>query len=89
MLKDVSSSLPSADDVVRMLGLQARRERHDLMPSVALFGAGILVGAGLALLFAPSSGRELRAEISHKAADLGDRMTSAVEVAEANRPNGG
>ena len=45
----------------------------------ALFGAGVLVGAGLALLFAPTSGRELREEIGERAAELKDRAASVVE----------
>jgi hypothetical protein len=81
MMKDISSSLPSADELVRALGLQSRHSHNDVIPSVALFGAGILVGAGLALLFAPSSGRELREEISSKASDLAERVSGATEEA--------
>jgi len=44
-----------------------------------VFGAGLLVGAGLALLFAPSSGRELREEIGERAADLRDRAAARVD----------
>jgi len=78
--KDFARNLPSADELIRALGLHARRSNGgDLVPSVALFGAGLLVGAGLALLFAPSSGRELREELSERAADLRDRATGAVE----------
>jgi len=82
-------NLPSTDEIVRALGLQARRSNgSDLIPSVALFGAGVLVGAGLALLFAPSSGRELREELGERAAELRDRASAAVESSksEATRP---
>ena len=80
--KDLARSLPSAEDVIRALGLQTRRSTgSDVVSSVALFGAGLLVGAGLALLFAPSSGRELREEIGERAAELRDRATAAVESA--------
>jgi hypothetical protein len=71
--------LPSTDEIIRALGLQSRRSGSDIVPSIALFGAGLLVGAGLALLFAPSSGRELREEIGERAAELRDRATSAVD----------
>lgn len=82
MMKDLASSLPSSDEIIRALGLHAQRSRHnDVMPSMALFGAGILVGAGLALLFAPTTGRELRDEISSRASDLADRVTNAAEQA--------
>lgn len=79
MMKDLANSLPSSDEIIRALGLQTRRAQSDVMPSVALFGAGILVGAGLALLFAPTTGRELRDELGAKASDLADRVTSATE----------
>ena len=78
--KEIARNLPSADDVIRALGLHSR-QRSDLAPSMALFGAGLLVGAGLALLFAPTSGRELREEIGERAADLRERATAAADDA--------
>jgi YtxH-like protein len=78
--KEFARSLPSTEEIIRALGLQARRSTgSDMVPSVALFGAGVLVGAGLALLFAPSSGRELREELGERAAELKDRAASVVE----------
>lgn len=80
--KDFARHLPSAEDLIHALGLQARRSNgSDIVSSVALFGAGLLVGAGLALLFAPSSGRQLREEIGERVADLRDRAAAAVEPA--------
>jgi YtxH-like protein len=81
--KDFARNLPSAEDVIRALGLETRG-RTDLVPSVALFGAGLLVGAGLALLFAPTSGRELREEIGERAADLRDRASTVLEPVMAS-----
>jgi hypothetical protein len=79
---DLTRNIPSAEELIRALGLQTRRSSGgDLVPSVALFGAGLLVGAGLALLFASSSGRELGEEIGERAADLEERATPAVEAA--------
>jgi hypothetical protein len=84
MMKDLASNLPSTEEIIRALGLHNRSAgSHDVMPSVALFGAGILVGAGLALLFAPTSGRELREGISQRAADLSERASEAVESASS------
>ena len=71
-------NLPSTDDVIRALGLRSY-QRTSYTSGWALFGAGILVGAGLALLFAPSSGRELREEIGERAADLRDRAAARVD----------
>lgn len=80
--KDLARNLPSAEDLIHALGLQTRRSKgSDIALSVALFGAGLLVGAGLGLLFAPSSGHELREEIGERAADLRDRAAAVVEPA--------
>lgn len=83
--KEFTRNLPSAEDLIRALGLEARK-RTDLAPSMALFGAGLLVGAGLALLFAPTSGRELREEIGERAADLRERAAAAGESGGGNHP---
>ena len=40
---------------------------------------GAAVGAGIALLFAPCSGRETRAWFSRRTGEIKDRTTSAVE----------
>ncbi len=77
--KDIARNLPSTDDLIRALGL--RRNTTDVVPSVALFGAGLLVGAGLALLFAPTTGRELREGLEERASDLRDRVASTAEAA--------
>lgn len=87
--KHLARNLPSTEDLIHALGLQTRRSHaSDIVSSVTLFGAGLLVGAGLALLFAPSSGRDLREEIGERAADLRDRAVAAVEPAstEAGGP---
>jgi N-acyl-D-aspartate/D-glutamate deacylase len=53
---DLTRNLPSAEEVLRAIGLQRSRSNGgDLLGGVAVFGAGMLVGAGLALLFAPTS----------------------------------
>lgn len=77
----IAGSMPAAEDIIRALGLHATRRQSggDIMPGVALFGAGLLVGAGLALLLAPTSGRELREEIVDRAGELRDKVTSAVD----------
>jgi len=84
--KDWTRNLPSTDELLRAVGLQSRHSAAaDIMPSVALFGAGILVGAVLALLFAPTSGEELRSELSERASHLGQRAGSGYQ---AERPYG-
>jgi hypothetical protein len=88
--RDFTRNLPSTEEIIRALGLQAQRSHSsDIVPSVALFGAGLLVGAGLALLFAPSSGRELRDEIGERASELRDKVAGAADDAADAVRNGG
>jgi hypothetical protein len=62
------------DDFLNMLGLETQRSTVDyLIPALALFGVGLLVGTGVGLLVAPRPGRELRA-------DLGRRLQEAPEA---------
>jgi len=79
----LAGQLPAAEDIVRALGLQQyyprSRANNDMVPSLALFGAGLLVGAGLALLLAPTTGRELREEITERATELRDRVAAAAD----------
>lgn len=75
-VKEVTNTLPSAEEIIRALGIRTRSSSSEVIPGVALFGAGILVGAGLALLFAPTSGRELREEITEKVGELRERVAS-------------
>jgi hypothetical protein len=90
-LPDVSRQLvnhvpTNTDDLIRLIGLQRQRTASDaLLPSMALFGAGLLVGAGLALLLAPTTGKQLRDELGERAADIKDRVGAAAE--QANQHN--
>lgn len=55
------------DDVLGLIGLEERRTATDkLVPALALFGAGVLVGVGLGLMLAPKPGRELRADVKQR-----------------------
>ena len=75
MMKDLTSNLPSTDELLRMLQGQPQHNR-DLLPSIALFGAGLLVGAGLALLLAPTTGEELRGTLSDRLGSLREGVAS-------------
>jgi hypothetical protein len=62
----------TTDDVLARLGLQTRTSTADyLLPALGVFGAGMMLGAGLGLLFAPRPGSEMRAEIGRQAGRLG------------------
>ena len=55
------------DDVLGMLGLEARRSQSSrLMTTLGTFGIGLLVGAGVALLLAPTAGSALRRDLRAK-----------------------
>lgn len=60
-------ALPSRDDVLRALG---GKPADDMMSSFGIFAAGIVLGAGLAVLFAPKPGAEIREAISEKISHL-------------------
>jgi gas vesicle protein len=63
------------DDVLSRMGLQRRTEAVDyILPSLGLFGVGIMVGAGLGLMFAPKRGAELRTDITRAAENMADKL---------------
>ncbi len=71
------------DDVLDLIGLEERRTAADKMvPALALFGAGVLVGVGLGLMLAPKPGRELRQDVKQKLAK-GQPATANGEGAQA------
>jgi len=84
----------STDDILSALGLQRQRSAFDIaMPTTLAFVAGAAAGAGIALLLAPKTGREMRQDISNKASELSSRASeftkslssSASELAEDAR----
>jgi len=63
-LQDITNM--DKDDVLGMLGLEARRSQSSrLMTTLGTFGIGLLVGAGVALL-APTAGSALRRDLRAK-----------------------
>ena len=55
------------DDVLRLLGVEERRSGGDVFfTSLGIFAAGVLVGAGAALLLAPKTGAELRTDLRNR-----------------------
>ena len=63
-----------ADDLLDAMGLQRKTSvGEQILMTVGIFGAGLLVGAGLGILFAPKSGRELRSDIGNRVGDVTQR----------------
>jgi len=81
----------TTDDVLARLGLQTRRTTTDfLLPALGVFGAGMMLGAGLGLLFAPRTGSEIRAEIGRQAGRFGKPLRRVMErVTHSNGGEGG
>ena len=64
-ISDVSDL--SKEDVLSALGLSIKPSTSQrVFSSLGLIGLGAVVGAGVALLMAPSSGQELRAGLGDK-----------------------
>ena len=62
-------------DVLGSVGLSRRRSHF--LENLGLVAAGAIVGAGAAILFAPSSGRETRRRLSAEASKLGQAAMDA------------
>jgi len=90
-MRDGLSSLQnlSGDDILAAIGLERRRTVSDaLVPSLALFTAGALVGAAAAVLLTPKTGQQLRRELTDGARDLSQKIsTTAQEYTSAVRPS--
>lgn len=72
----------NSEDVLAAIGLQKRTTAAEqMLMMIGLFGAGLIVGAGVGVLLAPKSGRELRENLRDRVDELQDKgMTAAREV---------
>jgi hypothetical protein len=52
------------ESVVRSLGYERRSATADVFGGLGLFAVGVLVGAGLGLMFAPARGEEMRTKMT-------------------------
>ena len=59
--KTTMRSMMDREAMLRRLGLEERTPTGDFFTGLGLFSVGVLVGAGLGLLFAPKRGEDLRA----------------------------
>jgi len=63
------------DDILGALGLQTRQTTTSwALGTLGLFGLGIIVGAGVALLIAPKTGTEMRREIENRIKSVRERV---------------
>jgi len=70
-------AMPTREDVLRALGGKAA---DDMMSTFGIFAAGIVLGAGLAVLFAPRPGSEIREAIGEK---IGEKISNLRSSASA------
>jgi len=71
-LMKMADNLPTREDMLNAIGsiTNRRSTAGDMSSMLGAFGAGMLIGAGLALLFAPKPGSELRHDIENRVSDL-------------------
>lgn len=64
-----------SESALAAIGLQPRRTTTDyILPALGLFGVGVLVGAGLGLMFAPKRGADLRQDLGRRVRGVGARL---------------
>jgi len=74
----------SRDQMAEALGLHRQHGTGEMIvPAMAIFGAGLLVGAGLGLLLAPKSGAELRQDIADSVDDIKDKSAGIIQETKA------
>lgn len=80
-----------SDSALSALGLERSRSATDmLLPAIGLFGLGIVVGAGLGLMFAPKRGIELRGDVRRGLNQVGQKFRRRANgVAESHDLEGG
>jgi hypothetical protein len=71
-IEDMLQALPSREDIATAIGLRARPSATgDVLAAFGIFGTGMILGAGLALLFAPKAGHQMRHDIAEKVGEIG------------------
>lgn len=76
------------DDVLGLMGVERRRSAlSQVLPAIGLVAAGAAVGAGAALLFAPSAGKELRTRLSERLDEARDKLTDKLQDVAREMPS--
>jgi hypothetical protein len=78
-IEDILAALPSKEDIASAVGLEARTSTSgDMLTAFGIFGTGMILGAGLALLFAPKAGQEIRHDIAETVGEMGEHLRAQV-----------
>lgn len=79
------------DDVLHRLGLEEHTPTSDFLTGLALFAVGLLVGAGLGVMFAPKTGAEIRSQIGEtirsRSGRAADEMSHQLGMESSPTPN--
>ena len=59
---------------VRSVSRRGASTTGDMLTAFGIFGTGMILGAGLALLFAPKAGHEIRHDIAEKVGEIGEHL---------------
>jgi len=86
-IEDILQALPSREDLANAVGLERRSAAPGEMLSA--LGTGILLGAALAVLFAPKAGKDTRRDIGEKLEEFGEQFHSSSAAAPAATTSGG
>lgn len=78
--KEFTNRLPDTEDILGYLGLAStRHSTNDAFAATAgAFTLGLVVGAAVALLYAPRSGQETRRDVGDRLTSVKDRVTEAI-----------
>jgi YtxH-like protein len=76
-LRDLTDRL-SIQEFANLLLEPERSQTESLLGSIALLGAGALIGATVALFLAPKPGAELRQELGDQLRSTGEDIAEAV-----------
>jgi len=88
-IEDILQALPSKEDIASAIGREAPSSATgDMLTAFGIFGTGLILGAGLALLFAPKAGHEIRHDIAEKVNREIVKMVRRPDMVERLRRDG-
>jgi hypothetical protein len=88
-IDDLRHTLPSRQYLAHAIGLEVRSSATgDMLAAFGIFGTGMILGAGLALLFAPKAGHEMRQDIAETVGGFGARLRAQLPSESAPHTNG-
>jgi len=89
MMNILKTAIRTADDVLYTIGLQRRQTGMDyVVPAMQWLMVGAVIGGCVALLFAPSSGEDLRSQLGEKLKDAREKAREATANMRSARGNG-